>query len=245
MDLTWDPWTNVSEGSTAPGAPVAAVPWGDSFALFLADPGGGIYAIKATPGFGWEAVPGLKSTPGAHVTALASQDGFRLFVADVHGEVYTTSGTPYQGWHPWTNVSEGSTAPGAPVAAVPWGDSFALFLADPGGGIYAIKATPGFGWEAVPGLKSTPGAHVTALVDWWFRLFVADVHGEVYTTSGPSSTGSQEVNPERFLLFVVNVNGEICATSGTPYQGWHPWTSMSEVSMPGAPVTAVPENVIF
>ncbi len=47
MGLTWRPWTSVSEGSSPPGAPVAAVPWGDSFALFIADPGGSIYAIKA------------------------------------------------------------------------------------------------------------------------------------------------------------------------------------------------------
>ena len=49
MGLTWDPWASVSEGSSTPGAPVAAVPWGESFALFIADPGGGIYAIKAEP----------------------------------------------------------------------------------------------------------------------------------------------------------------------------------------------------
>ena len=54
----WDSWTNVSEGSSTPGAPVAAVPWGDSFALLIADPVGGIYAIKALLGYGWEVVPG-------------------------------------------------------------------------------------------------------------------------------------------------------------------------------------------
>ena len=72
MGLTWQPWTSVSEGRSMPGAPVAAVPWAQSFALFIADPGGGIYAIKAVPGFGWELVPGRSTTPGAHVTAVAS-----------------------------------------------------------------------------------------------------------------------------------------------------------------------------
>ena len=58
MGLIWQPWTPVSEGSSTPGAPVAAVPWEGSFALFISDPHGDIYAIKATPGYGWELVPG-------------------------------------------------------------------------------------------------------------------------------------------------------------------------------------------
>jgi hypothetical protein len=211
MSLTWRSWISVSEGSTTPGAPVAAVPWGQSFALFLADPGGGVYAIKAEPGFGWELVPGHSTTPGAPITALASGDHFTLFMADANGEVFKTSGIPYQGWDSWSSVSEGTTTPGAPVAAVPWGQSFALFLADPGGGIYAIKAEPGFGWELVPGLNTTPGAHVTALA------------------SG-----------DRFILFMADANGEVFRTSGIPYQGWDPWTSVSEGrTMPGAPVAAV------
>jgi phospholipase C len=212
MSWNWDPWRSVSEGVTRPGGHVTAVPWGDSFALFISDPGGGIYAIKAVLGFGWELVPGRSSTPGAHVTAVASGDRFTLFMADVNGEVFTTSGVPYQGWQPWTSVSEGGTKPGAPVTAVPWGDSFALFLADPNGGIYAIKVVPGFGWELVPGRSSTPGAHVTAVA------------------SG-----------DRFTLFMADVNGEVFTTSGIPYQGWQPWTSVSEGgTKPGAPVTAVP-----
>ena len=212
MGLTWQPWTSVSEGSTTPGAPVAAVPWGNTFALFLSDPNGGIYAIKAVPGYGWELVPGRSSKPGAPITALWPGNRFVLFMADANGEVFTTSGVPYQGWQPWTSVSEGSTMPGAPVAAVPWGDSFALFLSDPNGGVYGIKAVPGYGWELVPGRSSKPGAPITAL---W---------------SG-----------NRFVLFMADVNGEVFTTSGLPYQGWQPWTSVSEGSTtPGAPVAAVP-----
>ena len=216
MGLTWQPWTPVSEGSTTPGAPVAAISWEDSFALFISDPTGGIYAIKATPGYGWEAVPGRASKPGAPITALLSGNLFTLFMADVNGEVCTTSGAPYQGWQPWTPMSEGSTTPGAPVAAIPWEDSFALFISDPTGGIYAIKATPGYGWEAVPGYNSTPGAQVTA-VSW-----------------------QDLVSPARFLLFMADANGGIVMTSGNPYQGWDQWTSPSGgSSTPGAPVTAV------
>ncbi|MGI8988903.1 MAG: hypothetical protein ACR2I2_04845 [Bryobacteraceae bacterium] len=202
----------MSEGKSTPGAPVTAVPWGNSFALFIADPSGGIYAIKAEPGFGWELVPGRSTTPGARITAVPSGNRFKLFMADVNGEIFTTSGIPYQGWDSWTSVSEGSSTPGAPVAAVPFGQSFALFIADPGGEIYALNAQPGFGWELVPGRSTRPGAQVTAV---------------------PSGN--------RFTLFMADANGEIFTTSGIPYQGWDPWTSVSEgKSTPGAPVAAVP-----
>jgi hypothetical protein len=70
MSLTWQNWTSVSQGRSTSGAPVAAVPWENSFALFIADPSGGIYAIKAEPGFGWELVPGRSTKPGAKVTAV-------------------------------------------------------------------------------------------------------------------------------------------------------------------------------
>jgi hypothetical protein len=166
-------------------------------------------------------VPGRNSKPGAPVTAISSGNRFTLFMADVNGEIFTTSGIPYQGWDPWTSVSEGSSTPGAPVAAVPWGPSFALFIADPGGSIYAIKAVPGYGWEVVPGRNSTPGGQITAVP--WYKP--------------PTS----EQGSERFLLFMADVNGEIFTTSGTPYQGWDPWTSVSGVSSTtGAPVAALP-----
>jgi hypothetical protein len=208
----WGEWSWVAQGQAAPGAPVAALPWGQSFALFISDPNGGIYAIKAEPGFGWELVPGRSTKPGAQITAVPSGNRFTLFMADVNGEIFTTSGIPYQGWDTWTSVSEGSSTPGAPVAAVPWEDSFALFISDPNGGIYAIKAEPGFGWELVPGRSTKPGAQITAV---------------------PSGN--------RFTLFMADVNGEIFTTSGIPYQGWDTWTSVSEgSSTPGAPVAAVP-----
>ena len=212
MSFIWQAWASVADGSSKPGAPITAVLWGDSVALFATDPSGGVYAIKAAPGFGWQAVPGISSTPGAPVTAVASGNTFVLFVADVNGEIFTTSGTPYQGWQAWTSVSEGSSVPGVPITAVPWGDSVALFVTDSSGGVYAIKAVPGYGWEAVPGISSTPGAPVTALA------------------SGNS-----------FVLFVADVNRKICTTSGAPYQGWQAWSSVSDGgSKPGAPVAAVP-----
>jgi len=217
MGLTWQPWTSVSQGSTTPGAPVAAIPWEGSSALFLSDPNGGVYAIKATPGYGWEAVPGRSTKPGAPITALIRGNRFTLFMADTNGEVFTTTGAPYQSWQPWTSVSQGSTTPGAPIAAIPWEESFALFLSDPNGGVYAIKATPGYGWQAVPGRSTKPGAPITALL------------------SG-----------NRFTLFMADANGEVVTTTGAPYQGWQPWTSVSQGSTtPGAPIAAIPWEQSF
>jgi hypothetical protein len=220
----WDAWTPVSEGQSTPGASIAAIPWEGSFALFLSDPQGGIYAIKAVPGYGWESVPGLTTKPGAPVTALLSGNQFTLFIADVNGQVFMTSGAPYQGWAPWSSVSQGSSTPGAPIAAVPWEGSFALFLSDPQGGIYGIKATPGYGWESVPGRNTKPGGQITA-VPW--------------IDGAPSA--SLPAGPTRLLLFMADVGGEIFMTSGVPYQGWDPWTSVSQgSSTPGAPVTVTP-----
>ncbi len=218
----WAPWTSVSQGSTLPGAPVAAVPWDGSYALFLSDPNGGIYGIKAIPGYGWEEVPGRLSKPGASITALSNGEQFTLFMADANGEVVTTTGAPYQGWAPWTSVSQGSTLPGAPVAAVPWDGSYALFLSDPNGGIYGIKAIPGYGWEEVPGRFSKPGAPITALR--WFDPPISD----------PNFANIP------VLLLTTDVNGAIVATGGLPYQGWQPWTPVSDgTSIPGAAVGAV------
>jgi hypothetical protein len=226
MSITWQAGVSVSQGGTTPGAPIAAVPWGDSYALFLSDPGGGIYGIKAKPGFGWENVPGLTSKPGAPITALARGSQFVLFMADAHGEVFTTTGAPYQGWSAWVSVSQGGTTPGAPIAAVPWGDSYALFLSDPGGGIYGIKAKPGFGWENVPGLTTKPGAPITALS--WFPPPISD----------PNAADSP------MLLFTTNTNGQVVSTSGLPYQGWQPWSTVGNRGAPsGAMVTVASKRV--
>jgi hypothetical protein len=86
MSLSWQPWTSVSEGSSTPGAPVAAVPWEGSFALFISDPKGGLYAIKAVPGYGWQLVPGHFSKPGAQVTAVPWGNRFVLFMTDLSGQ---------------------------------------------------------------------------------------------------------------------------------------------------------------
>jgi hypothetical protein len=176
MGLTWQPWTTASEGSSTPGAPVAAVPWGESFALFIADPGGSIYAIKAVPGYGWEVVPGRKSKPGAPVTAVPwykpptsagfAQPRFLLFMVDISGEIFTTSGIPYQGWDPWTSVPGVSGTPGAPVTALPLAlgsGPYTLFVADSGG---EIRETTTSAPPAMPDLLVTSVTAQTINVSW-------------------------------------------------------------------------------
>jgi len=97
----WVPWSSVSQGSTTPGAPVTAVPWGQQIALFLVDPNGGIYTTGGDPQAGyrpWAYVPGISARPGSSIAAVpyrvpitSSWEGFALFIADPSGEVQTTS----------------------------------------------------------------------------------------------------------------------------------------------------------
>jgi hypothetical protein len=216
MGLLWQNWILVSEGSTAPGGSVTAVPFEGTFALFISNPDGYVYTIKATPGFGWRLVQSNRRTlPGAPITALYDGSIFTLFMADENGEVCTTAGLPYQvqDWQEWIPVSEGSTAPGGSVVALPWDDSFALFIADPNGAVYTIRATPGFGWTLTQlNRRTMPGAPITAYFD-----------GAIFT------------------LFMADETGEVVTTRGIPYQGnWPEWTAVAEGSTtPGALVTAI------
>jgi hypothetical protein len=78
----WSLWSGVSEGSSTPGARVTAVPWGNRFALFIADPNGGIYTAAGDPqaGFGpWRSVSEGSSTPGAPVMAIPWGNNIALY----------------------------------------------------------------------------------------------------------------------------------------------------------------------
>jgi hypothetical protein len=259
------PWMSISDGQSMPGAPVAAVPWRRSFALFIADSAGGIYTTGGDPreGFGpWASVSEGRSTAGAPVTAVPWGNRFALFIADPAGGIYTAGGDPQQGFGPWASVSEGQSTPGAPVTAVPWGNRFALFIADPGGGIYTCAGDPqgGFGpWASVSEGSSAPGASVTA-VPWGdrFALFIADPAGGIYTCAGdpqrgfgpwasvsegrstPGAPVSAVPWRDGFALFLADPAGGIYTCAGDPQRGFGPWSSVSEgVSTPGARVTAV------
>jgi Fibronectin type III domain len=178
MGLTWQTWTSVSQGSTTPGAPVAAIPWDDSFALFLSDPNGGVYAIKAIPGYGWEAVPGRSSKPGGQIAVVPwyrppaassstfAQPQFLLFMVDVNGQVSFSSGRPYQGWDAWASVPGSSSVPGAPVTTLPQlsGSSpFTLFMADSRGEVDATRTS---GPPATPHLVVKSVTSQTIDVSW-------------------------------------------------------------------------------
>ena len=76
-----------------PGAPIAAVPTGTGrFALFLADPGGGIYTTSGNAAQGWRpwtAVRELTTAPGAAISAvITAPSEVTLIVADVDGGVF-------------------------------------------------------------------------------------------------------------------------------------------------------------
>jgi hypothetical protein len=78
-------WQSVSQGRTMPGAQITASPDPGSqskannfFYLLLADPNGGVYAIRGNnkAGWGqWQRVPGdsttLFTTPGAPITVVS------------------------------------------------------------------------------------------------------------------------------------------------------------------------------
>jgi hypothetical protein len=266
MGIIWDSWTGVSEGSTLPGAPVAAVRWEESFALFLADPNGGIYTIKAEPGFGWTplALATGKAKPGGQITALASRGGFTLFMADSTGEVVETHGIPYQTWEPWTKVSPGNpgtTLPGAPVAAVPWGNTFAVFRSDPNGAIFTIQTGPISTWQPIPGRNTKPDGQIMAVASRKnITLFMAADTGEVFTTSGvPNGVWAQWTSvsqgstlpgapiaavpwEDSVALFLADPNGGVYTIKAIPGFGWSPVALATGKSKPGGQITVVPRK---
>jgi hypothetical protein len=197
----WAPWSSVSEGSTAPGGTVTALPTispEGHFALFLADPNGGVYTTEGSTqrGWGpWSSVSEGSTRPGARVTAVqigTRDDLFALLLADPNGGVYTTSGSRSRGWAPWSSVSEGRTTAGGAVTAVAMrkipDSRIAVFLADPNGGVYTTVGSDrdGWGmWSNVREGRTTPGAPVSAVraQQDQVALFLADPNGGIYTSS--------------------------------------------------------------
>ena len=120
MGLYWHPWTSVSDGRSTPGAPITACRWEDSSALFISDPSGGIYAIKATPGFGWEIGAGTQHHAGAPITALLSGNLFTSVYGRRQRRDIHDLRNPLSSWQSLDLRVEGSSTPGAPIAAIPW-----------------------------------------------------------------------------------------------------------------------------
>ena len=149
----------MSQGQAAIGSSVTAVPIAAGrFALFLADPGGGVFTNSGNTEHGWAGwsrVSQGQAAIGSSVTAVPIAGvRFALFLADPNSGVFTTSGNAEHGWDQWSSVSEGRAAPGSSVAAVPiTGGRFALFVADPNGGVFTTS-----------GDSSIPIKHVFVLV---------------------------------------------------------------------------------
>jgi hypothetical protein len=267
----WRPWTSVSEGHAGPGVSVTAVPNGDGrFALFLADPRGGVYTAlgNAWNGWtGWTSVSEGHAGPAVTVTAVPAGNGqFAVFLADPGCGVYTASGHPLTGWTGWTSVSEGCAGPAVSVTAVPTGNGqFALFLADPWGGVYTVSgsAQSGWtGWSSVSEGAAGPGVSVTAVPigNGQFALFLADPWGGIYTASGSAQSGwtgwsnvswgaaqprssvtALPLGNGCFTLFVVGTDSYVYTNSGNAWSGWSGWVRVADgVAAPGTSVTAVP-----
>jgi hypothetical protein len=83
MSLIWERWTTVSQGSAPPGSLVNAVPFGQSIAVFITDPNGGVYTTAGMPGtpFGPWAIVGdpFRAKPGSPVSAVPWGGRFALF----------------------------------------------------------------------------------------------------------------------------------------------------------------------
>ena len=146
------PWGSVSEGQTQPGGIVTAIHSGvDQFALFLADPQGGVYTASGSTasGSGWSSVSEGQTTPGAPVTAV-SLDGQTIFVflADPSGEVYVNSGSGGDGWQEWIRIGSAVTAPGGHVTALvnPPGE-LSLFLVAVDGQVYTSSSGGNGSWR--------------------------------------------------------------------------------------------------
>jgi phospholipase C len=115
-------------------------------ALFVADPGGGVFTTAGVPTRDWQnwtTVNEGVAQPSTSVTAVLTSDGrVGVFIPDPGGGVFATLGVPGE-WTVWTSVAEGNAGPGTNVAAVsPGGSRFGVFVADPGGGIFANSGDP-------------------------------------------------------------------------------------------------------
>jgi hypothetical protein len=92
----------VSQGSAGTGTSVTAAPTGDGrFAVFVADPGGGVYTATGHPATGWTGWSSVsQGTAGPHMSVTVQPIGggrFALFLADPGGGVYTASGNAQSG----------------------------------------------------------------------------------------------------------------------------------------------------
>jgi hypothetical protein len=235
----------VSEGRTTPGGQITAVPWNErfTFALFIADPNGGICTAGGDPqtGFGpWASVSEGRTTPGGQITAVPNTGvgggPLTLFITDPNGGIYTASGDPQAGFGPWSFVPGITTAPGSPVTAVGWYAGLSLFVTDINGGIFTTAGVPHENrwqrWSQVEGVTAPPGAPVTFLpydmdpdltpseVNGTTPLFVTDIHGTIYATDeggnlwSPVSNGKAAPGSPLTAVYDGNTTITLFVTAG-------------------------------
>jgi phospholipase C len=195
------------------------------FALFVADPGGGVFTTSGSAGRGWRpwaSVSEGRAGPRTSITAVRSARRITLFLADPGDGVFTASGHPDRRWSIWSSVSEGRAGRGTSPTAVliedpPVGNPrFNVFVADPGGGVFVTSGSAERGWRpwaSVSEGHAGPGVSVTAV----------------------------GMGQGRIALFLVDPGGGVFVTSGSAVHGWDLWSSVSEGHAgPGTSVTAVP-----
>jgi hypothetical protein len=227
MALAFQPWMNLStDFPGAPGSGVAAVPWGNHFALYGADKTGrvrsaGCYLQTGLMGPWAMFTNGFAGVPGASVAAVQWGQRHALFAIDAKGQAMCAGGEPETGlMAPWKSITEGfETKPGAPITALAWGSRFALFATDGEGRVCCAGADPQHGlmgpWKVITkAFAGAPGAPVTALA--WGK---------------------------RFALFAIDADGIVRCAGGDPQHGlvdqWEP-ISDNFVGIPGGPITAQP-----
>ncbi|HTW78232.1 MAG TPA: hypothetical protein VME23_01685 [Terracidiphilus sp.] len=227
MVLAFKSWMNLStDFSGTPGTQVAAVPWGNHFALFATNKIGqvccaGCYLQTGLMGPWKPFSTDFFGVPGAPVAVVPWGKRFALFAVDAKGQAMCAGGDPENGlMGPWKPITEGfETKPGAPVTALAWGHRFALFATDGQGRVCCAGADPQHGlmgpWKPITeDFSGVPGAPVTVL-PW----------------------------SQRFALFAIDAGGIVRCAGADPQHGLvGPWEPISDdfAGTPGAPVSAQP-----
>jgi hypothetical protein len=227
MVLTFQSWMNLStDFPGAPGSRVAAVPWGNHFALYATDNTGkvrcaGCYLQTGLMGPWALFTNGFAGVPGASVAAVPWGQRHALFAIDAKGQAMCAGGEPETGlMGPWKPITEAfETKPGAPITALAWGSRFALFATDGQGRVCCAGADPQHGlmgpWTPISeDFAGAAGAPVTVLP--WGK---------------------------RFALFAIDGTGVVRCAGADPQHGLvGPWEPISDdfAGTPGGPVSAQP-----
>jgi hypothetical protein len=208
----------------APTTQVAAVTWGNHFALYATSNVGhvmcsGVYLQSGLMGPWKPFTNGFSGVAGAPVAAAPWGRRHALFAVDSKGQAMCAGGEPETGLiGPWKPITEGfETKPDAPITALPWGSRFALFATNTAGQPCCAGADPQHGlmgpWKVIDkAFAGVAGAPVTA-VKWGnrFALFAIDADGVVQCAGGDPQHGLVNRWEPISDDFVGIPGGSICA----------------------------------